>query len=233
LDNDGCVQLADTLRRANPGRWIQLFGNHDLAALGGPQRPAWNRQLHLCEQATATLRGWWTTGQAHLAVAVTSREYGAVLISHVGLTRGRWAILGKPNPAAAAELLNVDVGRPIHDVIRGGALTGTDAGPDGANTDIVWAEVTTELYQPWLDAGDSPFTQIHGHASPWNWTDDDWWPDASPGVRRATRVDHSVRRTTTVTAHPPGIAARTLICVDWNLGDSPIRRCWPLLTLTV
>jgi hypothetical protein len=43
LDNDGCAGLAARVWAANPGRWVQLFGNHDLVPLGGPVRPAWAR----------------------------------------------------------------------------------------------------------------------------------------------------------------------------------------------
>jgi hypothetical protein len=36
------------------------------------------------------LRSWWTGGALRLAVAIRAEEYGDVLITHAGLTRGRW-----------------------------------------------------------------------------------------------------------------------------------------------
>lgn len=232
LDNAGCVVAADRYGRANPGRWVQLFGNHDMALLGGPRRRSWPGPSTEDAGVAEVLQRWWSERRARLAFAVRSREFGDVLITHAGLTRGRWQRLGSQrDPYSVAGLLNGDVGRPIDQVIHGGALTGGDAGPDAGKADVTWAEVITELYEPWLAAGDAPFSQIHGHAAPWNWTTNSWWPDASPPVRAATRVDRAARRTTTQLG-PRGDSPQA-VGVDWMLGDEPTSDTWPLLTLTV
>ena len=178
------------------------------------------------------LRSWWTGGQLQLAIALTTEEYGDVLITHAGLTRGRWLQLGAPGAAAeAARLINLDVGEPVDEAIHGGVLTGADAGSAAKRADVTWAEVLTELYEPWLAAGDAPFTQIHGHAAPWNWAKGGWWPEASPAVRGATEVSRCERRTTTrLTPRRDGPVA---VSVDWMLGDQPTTQTWPLLILTL
>jgi hypothetical protein len=231
LDGDGCVAAAAALRAANPERWIQLFGNHDLMVIGGPARPNWPAPS--CAPGTIDrLRRWWIRRDAWLAAAFGTAEYGEVLITHAGLSRGLWVALGRPaSPRAAAAELNSDVGRPVASVIRGGVLSGADPGPEAATVDVAWTEVVTELYQPWLDAGDAPFSQIHGHASPWNWSTGSWWPAATADVRAATDVDHATRRTATLLV-PSADRPRLAISVDWTLGDRPTTTTWPVLVLT-
>jgi hypothetical protein len=130
-------------------------------------------------------------------------------------------------------VINADVGRPIHEVIHGGILTGHDPGTDAEDADVTWAEINTEFYGTWLAAGDdAPFSQIHGHASPWNWSTHTWWPDTPPSIRRITSVHPHVRRTVTPLArtdrHHP-----TATSVDWNLGNRPTRSTWPALMVTL
>lgn len=228
LDNASCVAAASRYWAANPGRWVQLLGNHDIALLGGPRRPSWPGPSTEDAAVAKTLHRWWSERHVLLAIALRTRELGHVLISHAGLTRGRWLRLGGPtDPDTAADLINAEVGRPIKEVIRGGILTGVTT----ETADVTWAEVITELYAPWLAADDAPFTQVHGHAAPWNWTTGEWWPDATPAVRAATHVDPAVRRTTTRLG--PRQGSPLAVGVDWMLGDQPVANAWPLLTLTI
>ncbi|WP_338418499.1 hypothetical protein [Nakamurella antarctica] len=141
------------------------------------------------------------------------------------MTRARWLDIGQPaNAAKAAAAVNRDMQLPIRDWARPGRLVGDM----DAAADTTWAEVNLELYQPWLLNGDAPFSQVHGHSSPFNFQQDSWWPDATSLVRAATRVDKRIRRT--VTLLTPSIKA---IAIDWNLGDVPIDDVpsWPLLQL--
>ncbi|HVQ91591.1 MAG TPA: hypothetical protein VMU51_11190 [Mycobacteriales bacterium] len=228
LDNDDCVHLATHALQANPGRWTQLFGNHDLALIGGPTKPDWPGPPAASPDTVERLQQWWTERTGLLAAALTCREHGQVLITHAGLTRTRWNHLGRPHDAAdTAALINQDLDHPVQDVIIGGALTDTRAAsPPGP--DVAWAAVNTELYQPWLNHGDMPYTQIHGHAAPLNWTTGTWWPDTTPAIRAATTTDPTTRRTTTRLTDDGHLA----ISVDPNLGNHPTHH-WPPLTLTL
>jgi hypothetical protein len=83
LDNVGCMSLAEHCRAANPGRWVQLLGNHDMALLGGPRRPSWPA-VSTDDGSARTLRRWWDEREGQLALAVRCQEYGDVLITHAG-----------------------------------------------------------------------------------------------------------------------------------------------------
>lgn len=232
LDDVGCLAMVSRCMRANPGRWVQLAGNHDLALLGGPRRQSWPAPSSVESDAAEILRDWWEEGRLHLAVALGCREYGDVLITHAGLTRGAWRRLGCPaDPYTAAELIDAERGRPVETVARGGALTGVDSGPDAERADVIWAEVSTELYAPWIAAGDAPFSQIHGHASPWNWAIGNWWPDTPTAVRTVTTLEADLRRTTICLG--PGEPGPVAVGVDWMLGDEAVSGIWPLLVLHI
>lgn len=88
LDSDGCVAIADRMLHGGPGRWIQLLGNHDTAAIGGPRMPAWGTANPVSPTTLATLNRWWHDREADLAVAMTGQDRDS-LITHAGLTRAR------------------------------------------------------------------------------------------------------------------------------------------------
>lgn len=227
LDSDGCVALAERLRATNSGRYIQLVGNHDAAAIGGPRRPTWNPNNVLTDNTVTQLNEWWSRRQVRLALALDSVELGPALITHAGLTRALWEDLGRPNAQRAAQVLNTAVGRPPAEVFRAGRLVTGSVDP---SADVTWAEVSTELYEPWLSTP-MPFNQIHGHASPWNWSTNDWWPDTPAALRSATTRDPATHRTVTTLGSRPNGTPALAICVDWTLGDTPTPATWPLLSL--
>ena len=154
-----------------------------------------------------------------------AEELEHVLVTHAGLTRGRWLAMGSPSrPDAAAREINAVMSRPVPDALRAGRLVGAQ----DELADVTWAEVNKELYEPWIAHRDAPFSQVHGQASPFDWSARDWWPDASPRVREATRVDRPARRTTTALAK-----SRVAVSTDWRLGAEPPRGFWPLLRLAL
>lgn len=234
LDSLSCVLTAERLMRVNPGQWVQLIGNHDAALLGGPRRATWRRPEADDDrdvEAAAVIRDWWQSGSCRMAQGLVTREFGAVLLTHGGLTRMRWQAIGAhQDPRVAAEHLNRDVSRPPEEVFSAGLLVDPDAGV--GDPDVTWAEVGREFYEPWIFSGDMPFSQIHGHASPWNWQTNEWWPSVSEAVRSATQVQSAVRRTLTRASGHGGAEDRVLVSADWNLGEIPTDSHWPLLHLT-
>ena len=232
LDSLTCVQTADRLMFVNPGQWLQIIGNHDAALIGGPRRAAWRppeRDNARDLAAADIIRAWWRSGRCRMAHGLFTAEYGPTLLTHGGLTRMRWRAIGShQDPRTTAACLNEDVSRPPADVFLAGSLARKD-GSIG-NPDVTWAEVGSELYGPWIDANDSPFTQIHGHASPWNWQTNSWWPSMSDKVISATKVQHVNRRTETRVPTPG--EERVFVSTDWNLGEIPLDATWPLLRIT-
>ena len=224
IRNDECIELVDRAMSVNGEMWVQLLGNHDLALLGGEHRRGWAVGGTARPETVATLERWWNEEVAVLATSAVSADLGPVLITHAGLTVERWNMLGRPSsPAEAAEAINVDVGSPVACFSRAGDLVGSS----DPLVDVTWAEVNSELLTPWLVRGKSPFAQVHGHASPFNWQAQEFWEDASPDVRSATRVNANQRRT--VTEMPAG---STFVSVDWMLGDVDPGRGWDLLELS-
>lgn len=233
LDSLSCVQTAEQLMSVNPGRWIQIIGNHDAALLGGPRRASWRRpdgDDDRDREAAAIVHRWWDSGALRMAHGLTTLEYGPALLTHGGLTMRRWHAIGSPlDPRTAASRLNADVSLPPREVFSGGLLVTPGAG--AGDPDVTWAELGEELYDPWIASRSMPFTQIHGHAAPWNWQENAWWPSMSNLVISATEVQPAVRRTQTRVRGSCPEADRFFVSTDWNLGEKPTHSTWPLLCL--
>lgn len=213
-------RMERVLAANGPDTWIQLIGNHECAALGGPAKGDWAVSDSFDDSATASLKAMWSSGRITLAAAVDG-----VLVTHAGLTRGRWQSLGSPDTAAqAADLLNRDAGRPMKSFSVPGRLVTGRVEPAA---DTMWAEVNDELLSPWIEHRDLPFAQVHGHASPFNWVQGQWWPETPLAVKNATEANTDLRRSLTLI---PG-SELPLISVDWTLADQEPERLWPLLAL--
>jgi hypothetical protein len=226
-DSGGAVALAEHMRRSCAGRWVQLVGNHDLAHIGGPL-PADCANCVLADETVDTLRAWWRLGLAYLAAAVRTPE-GEVLVCHAGLSVGCWELLGAPATAgAAAVALNATVGRSDSPAfIAGRLLTGeTDPGAGPC-----WAEVSYEVYLPWVDLGIMPFQQVHGHAAPWDWARNGFWPDTPDEIKARCRPDHRNRRTTTLLGRLASGAPVIATSIDWRLGTAAPASIWPVWTV--
>lgn len=223
--NTWMAETMQSLIRNNPGRWTQLAGNHECAALGGPSRPHWSLAESFEDDCLEILERLWTQGQVHLAAySCRSDDDGSpVLITHAGLTRRRWQQMGEPDAAQAARQLNQWVSKPFEDFSEPGSLV---TGKTNRNADSLWAEVNLELYWPWVDSGRMPFHQIHGHASPFNWETGEWWSDCPAEVRHLTERDDENRRTTTRVSEADSSYA--FHGVDWVLGDAPTSVSWGL-----
>lgn len=217
--NTAIVQRVDDITRANPpGRWVQLIGNHENPPLGGPASPNWTVGDEVfTEECRSILHRWWANKTMVLAHSVAGR-----LITHAGLTREQWKRLGCPASAReTADLLNRDCCNDLAAFAHPGRLV---TGITTPSADCMWAEINHELLLPWVTSPDMPFTQIHGHGSPFRWPAETWWPDATESIRHRTVVRHDLRRTTT---HLPDGSPYCLSSVDWVLEDAGANRTWP------
>lgn len=208
-DSAGCVQLADQLLQTNPGRYIQLWGNHEAHYLGGPDVSDRRGVRPISLRTQQVLRRWWHNGTAQLAAAFDTGQVGPTLITHGGLTAGMWQELGAPTDVhETAEAVNRLLDDPVRAWRPGKLMTGHTnlaAGP-------ICPRTGAELAQSWLNENSMPFSQMHGHEGVWWWPDNDWHTDVPEPVKALSRVDHE-RRFSTVHLHH-----RRLWSIDWCLG---------------
>lgn len=227
-DSGGAVRLVDRMRRRNPSHWIQLLGNHDLAHIGGPMPPECDR-CDLTADTVDTLRRWWGEGHCFLAAALRTVA-DETLMTHAGLSVGCWSDLGEPPTAVAtAAALNATVGKGDSPAFRAGRLLNGE--PD-VQAGPCWAEVSQEIYQPWIVRAVMPFQQVHGHAAPWDWAANAFWPDTPVDVRARCHPDATVRRTTTVLGTIAQGRVATATSIDWGLGSVPPAASWPIWSVT-
>lgn len=186
-DSDAVVEFADAMMARNPGRWIQLAGNHESQYLDNGT-DFWTPRVSA--QSAATLRRWWTDGSMKVAAAFrlepayASTDLGFVpepcdlLVTHAGLTAGAWRLLREPQDALeAADAINSAAASMGVAWREGLMITGVQdfaAGP-------MWAAGVEEVYASWFvhDAHELPspsFAQAHGHTSPYLWSRRAWRP---------------------------------------------------------
>jgi hypothetical protein len=185
-DSSGCIAIVDRFLSASPDQWIQLLGNHEAQYLGGHSiAPA------LPELLQFDLQRWTASGQARIAVAITTVELGAVLVTHSGITREKWIDVGQSGTAReVADALNEEWERdPSAAFTPGGMLI------PGQKPGVVWAEAAGELLASWANMRTLPFSQVHGHTSPYDWSSDRWQPNVPRRLLEYASVDLEARRT--------------------------------------
>jgi hypothetical protein len=189
-DSDGVVALVDRFLTTQAGQWVQLVGNHEAQYL---RDPAFDWPERIGETAVDTLHRWWTTGQMQVAAVVsTARE--DFLVTHAGLTWHFWLEeLGAPGSAAdATAALNALIGTRDDLVFRPGQMLSGRRRDRAAGP--VWAATASELLPGWLGAV-LPFSQVHGHASLYDWRQRIF--RAGTEIEALTSVDESARHETT------------------------------------
>lgn len=189
-DSAGVVALVDRHLRHRPGQWIQLVGNHEAQYL---RAPAFDWPERLEASVAETLRRWWADGQMLAAASVVSREEN-FLVTHAGLTQGFWhAVLDRLVHAdRVAAALNSLIGSHEDVLFNAGQMLGRRrpdpmAGP-------IWAAAATELVPSWIGRR-MPFSQIHGHASIYDWSSGRFRRPSE--VTRLTTVDEEAKHETT------------------------------------
>jgi hypothetical protein len=205
-DSAGVVGLVDRMMTGSPGQWIQLIGNHEAQeGLGGPR--FWQEALP--QSSRADLRRWVDSDQARLAVALDTVEYGPTLITHAGLTREKWEVIGRPDaPDEAAITLNKELASDPDRAFAAGEWLGVKSRvPVG----VAWAS-PRELLGSW-DMEQLPFSQIHGHASPRQWTSDTWAAGLPRRTTARATVDRQKRHSDFLW---PG--GEHVVCVDPDFG---------------
>jgi hypothetical protein len=226
--SDQCVELADHLVRNSPSHWVQLFGNHELAEMDNTSQVSLDGSTILKESSRELIRSWWADRLASLAYPLVTKDE-TVLVSHAGLTLGCWKDIGAPeNAIVASKSLNQTVGSTNSPAFNAGKLkhgeVNTSSGP-------CWAEVNFEFYLPWIVRKEVPFSQIHGHAAPWNWNSSSYWPNTPELVRSACTHDPETRRVMTTLGVLPSGEIATALSLDWLMGGFSKPRTWPIFVV--
>jgi hypothetical protein len=165
-DSPAVIALVDGYLTRQPGRWVQLVGNHEAQYL---REPAFRWPEVLPEPSARTLRDWWRSGAMRAAAAVSAGEV-QLLVTHAGLTEGFWRLaLGSPASAVlAARALNSFIGTHEDVLLSAGQMLG--GGDANYVAGPVWASAGAEVIPSWLDSGARlPFDLVHGHSSVADW----------------------------------------------------------------
>jgi hypothetical protein len=201
------LALVDMFIHKNPGRWIQLLGNHEAQHVNFGTAPHFWECLCTPDEE-AILQDWWDTGKMVSAHGVdkilphTLTEQidpegkllapyndNGVLFTHAGLTRLWWnkVLGGETHAPTVAAKLNA---MPLADVTAPGLLLGVPNSGVGP----VWAIGNSEVYPSWYKpfangAPGLPFVQVHGHTTAINWQTGQWRPMVSNAFKKHSVVD--------------------------------------------
>jgi hypothetical protein len=166
-DSEEVVRQVDGYLRQQPGRWVQLIGNHEAQYV---RRAAFQWSPALDPRAADRVQAWWREGLMVPAVGL-SVDGEQLLVTHAGVTSAFWrSVLGAP--ASVAETVTA-----IHGLGDDPALFRAGCMMQGRDPDPLagplWAAAASELAVSW--AGETlPFSQVHGHSSAWDWDAGVW-----------------------------------------------------------
>jgi hypothetical protein len=186
------------------GRWLQLLGNWELEAAGGPQ--VINPKGRTADRdALRTFSDWYRAGLVHRSVGITTAKDATGVVTHAGISHGFWTqdLGSEPDPRRVVQAIEA---MPMKQVARPGEMFGgtneTAPGPIWSS----WAETWSWWQHP-------PFAQVHGHTTPWNSHRQRFWDHVPTEVNEHTTVrDGHVVFRAAPDAHP-------FITVDCGLWD--------------
>lgn len=196
-DSLDVLKLVQRTSLANPGRWIQLMGNHEAQyLLKEPQI-----DLELSSQAREVLmelyeakllKRAWGLSRVHSmhSLSLSKRPYKLpnkpLLITHAGLTWGFQKRFLNPYVTMRELLLELEELPLQHYAASGVLLTGTVTSTVGP----LWAHCVRELWSSW-STHDEPFMQLHGHSYPFRFGErsPSWWPGTATTFKSDTHLN--------------------------------------------
>lgn len=181
------LELVDAVMEANPGRWIQLLGNHEFQYLRGAPT-FWPAVISVDGQLI--LQSWLAKGRVRAAYAVsgplklhsleglsTAVDIGSksALFTHAGLTKEFWQVHlnSSPSVEAVADAIN---SLPIPVVTTPGEMLSGFHGGYKDPVGPIWASGAGEVWGSWRGPDEMPFVQFHGHTTPYAYGQSKWWP---------------------------------------------------------
>lgn len=151
-DNNTILRYVLTYSSTDPETTV-LIGPNEIAALSLPTEWTNSRSLYY-------LRNYWLTEHENSILVATVLNNR--LVTHGGLTHGKWIKMGKPEtPEIAADMLNAEY--------AGKMYMGPSLGlgyPPNLAADPIFADPFMEFYPSWITTTDEmPFGQILGSRS--------------------------------------------------------------------
>lgn len=195
--SDALVKFVDAALKNNEredcGRWIQLLGNHEGHHIGGPKFSQTVKGQHvdweLGPEAEGTLKKWWGSDMAQMAVAVRRTDTDLpreMLVTHAGLAFQTWAGIGFPQ-GARSTALSLNSQNVKLSFAPGWLLGGYMKSSSGTMQPpgVAWASAAKEVYPSLLERS-LGFDQVHGHSTLYNWFSQEWYCDSdiSLGIDR-------------------------------------------------
>lgn len=199
-ESDLIVDTVDKLMKANPGRWIQLLGNHEA------QHLPFGLQFQSCycsQRTRGKIQSWYLRGLAkfaHSEALVPQRwttgnrpqeQEGvatSMVFTHAGVSPAFLKLSGTSTREELVEFINAP--ENVRAVSKPGLLFGvrnTIAGP-------IWASSGQEVIEPWiLRHKPAPFAQAFGHTALYRWGVGAWYPSVAKSVRDATKLQPETR----------------------------------------
>lgn len=179
--SDALLSFVEEMQDNNPGRWIQLLGNHEAHHLPFSVK-FWN--CDTCSPAMdTTIQRMFTEGRikaAHHLIDVeptnltlsardshvpTSKDW---LFTHGGVSRD-WLAAVHPQLVTVEDIANdINTLSPTHLSYAGERL-----GNPGYLASPVWASAPTEVFPTW--EGSMPFNQSAGHTYAFDWEREAWF----------------------------------------------------------
>ncbi|GAA3646089.1 hypothetical protein GCM10022237_01970 [Nocardioides ginsengisoli] len=190
-DSEEVVRQVDGYLRRQPGRWVQLIGNHE-AQYVRPRAFQWSPALD--PSASDRVRSWWREGLMRPAAAL-SVDGESFVVTHAGITAPFWRdVLGAPTSAAEIAAALAALARADAPALfrAGCMLQGRDADPLAGP---LWAAAATELTASWIGA-ELPVSQVHGHSSAYDWESKAWRLPAD--LVADARLDEDAKHVTVV-----------------------------------
>lgn len=197
------------------GRWTQLIGNWEIAAVGGPAIVSGDQRTADVD-ALRTFAEWHRAGRIQWAAEVTMPDDTTGVVTHAGIGYEFWVddLDGDRDARRVVQRLNA---MDRNQIARPGEMYGAfDARAPGP----VWAS-TSEVWSGWKVC---PWPQIHGHSSAHSAVDG-WRPYVPTHLRRHATVDG-----TRVTFKPTERSA-PIIGIDPGLSESSALASLQLLVL--
>lgn len=157
-DSDILIDLLDKIMREK-NNWIQLIGNHESHFLTQQKFGHWS----MSNRSIKMLKDLYKEGFLNLAWSE-----GDNLVTHGGISHGFWRKLNYPG--SALEAVKRIESLSLKEANQAGMMLGEShslAGP-------LWVSCQLELYPSWVNKK-SPFIQIHGHTTPYNYFRDSFW----------------------------------------------------------